>query len=279
MILSSKELFEKARKGGYAIPAANYVNLESARAYVRTAEKLKKPLILAFAQAKMDMLSLEEAALIGKYFAETASVPIVLHLDHGQDYETICKAISLGFNSVMIDASMKPWEENIALTRQVVDYAHRHGVVVESEIGHVGSGTNYENHELADSVYTKVEDAIEFVEKTKTDSLAISIGTAHGFYQGTPKINFDLLHEIRDAIDVPLVLHGGSSSGDTNLNRCAREGISKINIFTDFMVVAAKSVNEIQPKDYCLLSKTAEASMAATLVHLYDVFETQEEVQ
>ncbi|MGT2846441.1 class II fructose-bisphosphate aldolase [Streptococcus massiliensis] len=273
MLVTSKELLQYAKKHHFAVPATNFVNLESARAYVKTAEKLGLPLILAFAQAHMDMISLEEAALIGKYYAENSSTSVILHLDHGQDFDTIEKAIQLGFNSVMIDASTMPFEENISLTKRVVEMAHSYGVDVESEIGHVGSGTNYENHDLSDSIYTEVEDAARFVKETNTDTLAVSIGTAHGFYQGTPVISFDRLHEISKEVDVPLVLHGGSSSGDNNLHRCATEGISKINIFTDFMVAA---VNQDKKVELTAFSKEAEKNMSETLEHYFNVFATKE---
>ncbi|MGB4984880.1 MAG: class II fructose-bisphosphate aldolase, partial [Erysipelotrichaceae bacterium] len=154
----------------------------------------------------------------------------------------------------------------------VVEYAHKFGVVVEAEIGHVGSGENYENHNLTDSIFTEVEMAKKFVELTNVDSLAVSIGTAHGKYKGTPVINFERLHELAQEISVPLVLHGGSSSGDDNLEKCATQGISKINIFTDFIVAALDKVNGSQPKDYFELLKTADEGMREVLHHYYDVF-------
>ncbi|MDT2813963.1 class II fructose-bisphosphate aldolase [Vagococcus carniphilus] len=276
MLVSSKELYKIAEENSFAIPATNFIDLDSARTYVETAEKLKKPLILAFAESHMELISLEEAALIGKYLAEKSKMPVVLHLDHGETEEVIKKAIELGFSSVMIDASRDSIEENIRKTKSIVEYAHSKNVVVEAEIGHVGSGVNYETPEETDSIYTEVEDAIRFVEETNVDSLAVSIGTAHGFYKGTPKINFERLAEIHEAVSVPLVLHGGSSSGDENLEKCATSGISKINIFTDFLTAAIQKINAEKPEDYIQLKGMANTGMEETLTHYFNVFHTEE---
>ncbi|GGC80241.1 class II fructose-bisphosphate aldolase [Enterococcus wangshanyuanii] len=275
MLVTSKELFKQAQENHYAIPAANFFDLDSARAYTSVANQMNKPLILAFAQAHLEMMSLEEAALIGKYLAEKVAVPVVLHLDHGQDEKIIKQAIELGFSSVMIDASQDSFEENVRRTKAIVEYAHAREVVVEAEIGFVGSGVNYENHDQSDSIYTEVADAVAFVNQTQVDSLAVSIGTAHGFYKGTPKISFERLAELKAAIPTPLVLHGGSSSGDANLKRCATEGIAKINIFTDFITAAMKEIEGVKPTDYFELKKLANQAIEQTLIHYYEVFETK----
>lgn len=272
MLVNSKEILSKAKQEGYAVPAPDFIDLDSARSYVQGAEAIGKPIILSFAQAHHNVISLEEAALIGKYVAQNASVPIVLHLDHGTDIDFIKKGIGLGFTSVMIDASMDTFEENIRKTKEVVDYAHKHNVTVEAEIGHVGSGDNYENHDHTDSIYTEVEEAKKFVEQTNVDSLAVSIGTAHGKYKGVPQINFERLEELKNAVHVPLVLHGGSGSGDDNLKRCAHNGISKINIFTDFLVGAMNEINEKKPTEYFDLKVCANDGMKKVLNHYFDVF-------
>ena len=275
MLVTTREMFEQAREGGYALPAPDFVDSNSCRAYVRTAEKLKQPLILSWAEAHKDMLSIEEAALIGLYYAKTAKVPVALHLDHGQSLDTVKKAIRLGFTSVMIDASMEDFDENVRRTREVVEYAHQFGVMVEAEIGHVGTGETYDTDEF-DTVYTEVDEAVRFVELTGVDSLAVSIGTAHGQYNGTPVINFDRLHELRAALPVPLVLHGGSGSGEENLERCALEGITKINIFTDFMLAARASVEEENPKSWQNLLKGGDAAMARVLEYYFRLFHAAE---
>ncbi|MGN1053727.1 MAG: ketose-bisphosphate aldolase [Erysipelotrichaceae bacterium] len=276
MLVNSKEVLLEAKKGGYAVPAPDFIDLDSARAYCKTAEKLKKPVILSFAQAHSEVISLHEAALIGKFMAEEVSVPVVLHLDHGTDIAFIKEAIDLGFTSVMIDASMMDFNTNVKMTKEVVEYAHARNVTVEAEIGHVGSGENYENHDNSDSIYTTKEEAKRFVELTDVDSLAVSIGTAHGIYKGgKPALSFDTLHEIRDEVSVPLVLHGGSGTGDDNLKRCAKEGISKINVFTDFLVSAMNQIDIDKPKDYLALKVSSNKGMMNTLEHYYGVFETK----
>lgn len=276
MLVTSKELFNLAEEGKFAIPATNFIDLDSARTYVDTAEELKLPLILAFAQQHEEFISLEEAALIGKYLAEKSSMPVVLHLDHGQDFDFIKRAISLGFSSVMIDASKDTLEENIRKTKEVVEYAHQHGVVVEAEIGHVGSNQSYEDKNETDSIYTEVADAKYFAEQTGVDSLAVSIGTAHGLYKGTPKLNFERLFDIYQAVDIPLVLHGGSSSGDANLTKCVDNGIRKINIFTDFLNAAYLEIKKDKASDYVEMKAEANTAMKATLQRYFEVFKTKQ---
>ncbi|MBO5883695.1 MAG: class II fructose-bisphosphate aldolase [Clostridia bacterium] len=279
MLVTSKEMFKIAQEKQFAIPSANFIDLESLRWHVEVAEKLGYPLILSLAEAHIgENITLEDAALVGKKYAEEASVPVVLHLDHGTTPELIKRSIDLGFTSVMIDASMEDFDENVRRTKDIVHYAHSHGVVVEAEIGHVGVGHNIGVAESAtadDSSYTSVESAVEFCKCTDVDSLAISIGTAHGLYKGIPKINFERLAEIASAIDTPLVLHGGSSSGDENLNKCAKGGITKVNIYTDFLVAAKNEIDEGNPDNYLALKKLAKAGMQKCLEHYYKVFDTQ----
>ena len=276
MLVNSKELFKKAQEGHYAIPSANVLDMESIKYHVGVAQELGLPLIVGVAEAHLgDNLTLEDAALVGKKYADAASVPVVLHLDHGMSVETRKKAIDLGFTSVMIDASMKSFEENVAITKEVVEYAKAKDVSVEAEIGHVAS--NFDENDT-DALYTTAEEAKKFCEESGCDSLAISIGTAHGVYKAKaiPEISFDRLAEIHAATDVPLVLHGGSGSGDDNLNRCAKEGISKVNIYTDLYLAAMASADESKAKDYLSLRAAIKAGIQSCLKHYYSVFETKQ---
>ncbi|MHC5228540.1 class II fructose-bisphosphate aldolase [Enterococcus sp. LJL99] len=275
MLVNSKQILSEAKKKKYAVPAPNFIDLDSARCYVQLAERRKLPLILPFAQAHEELLPLEEAALIGKYLAKKATVPVALHLDHGQDVAFIHRAIELGFTSVMIDASTESFERNIQLSKEIAKYAHQFDVTVEAELGHVGAGENYESQSMTDSIYTEVADVVTFVEQTNIDSLAVSIGTAHGTYKGTPKLNFERLNEISEKVTIPLVLHGGSSSGDKNLAYCATHGISKINIFTDLINGAYNSIKESEPKNYLDLKKEAALGMEKILDHYYQLFQTK----
>lgn len=281
MLVTTKEMFEKSRQHGYAIVAPDFWDSNSCRTYVEAAEELGVPVILSFAQAHEDMLSIEEAYMLAKYYGEKASVPVAIHLDHGLDAETVKRAVDIGYTSVMIDASAKPYEINVALTKEVCDYAHAHGVVVEAELGHVGSGdviTSEHKEALADdhNIYTEPEMAIDFVKETGVDSLAVSIGTSHGLYKGIPVIDFDRLHQLREAVPVPLVLHGGSGSGDDNLERCATEGISKINVFTDFTIAAINATKDEKYINWYKLIKDSNAGIKERLKFYFRLFHTGE---
>ncbi|MFR3684602.1 MAG: class II fructose-bisphosphate aldolase [Enterococcus sp.] len=275
MLVSTKEMLQRARREGYAVPAPNFFDFRSASAYLEVAEALNKPLILAFAQAHMDQLDLEDAAMIGRYLAKKASVPVALHLDHGTDETIIKQAIDLGFTSVMIDASQEKIEENIMKTKAIVAFARPREVAVEAELGHVGAGDNYEDHEHSDSIYTKASEVEKFIEVTNVDSLAISIGTAHGIYKGEPKISFNTLHDIFLKTAIPLVLHGGSSSGEENLHRCATEGIAKINIFTDLVEGGMKAINNGRPTELFELENLRSRGMKAVLEKYYHLLATK----
>lgn len=277
MLVTSKEMLAKAQAEKFAIPSANFVDEDSLKWHLEQAEKQNLPIILSFAECHFDrLLDLETASKLAIYRAKKTKNPVCLHLDHGESFETCKKAVDLGFTSVMIDGSMLPFEQNVALTQKFVAYAHEHGVVVEAEIGHVGSNERAEDLDI----YTSVSEAKEFVAQTNVDSLAVSIGTAHGLYKGTPKINFDRLHELAEAVSCPLVLHGGSNSGDENLHRCATEGIAKINVYSDFMVSAAKAVYALEPKeaeveDYYTYKAAAKKGMQTMLQHVFDLFATR----
>ena len=225
-LVTSKEMFEKAYKGGYAIGAFNVNNMEIIQGITEAAKECNAPVILQVSKGarayanRTYLVKLVEAACI-----ETG-LPIVLHLDHGDSFETCKSCIDDGFTSVMIDASSKPFEENIAITKQVVEYAHAHGVVVEAELGTLAGVEDEVNVSAEDSSYTRPEDVEEFVRRTGCDSLAIAIGTSHGAYKFRPEqctrneegilvpppLRFDILEEVSKRLPrFPIVLHGSSS--------------------------------------------------------------------
>ncbi|MBQ2101478.1 MAG: ketose-bisphosphate aldolase, partial [Lachnospiraceae bacterium] len=215
-LVTTKEMFEKAYNGGYAIGAFNVNNMEIVQGITEAAKDLNAPLILQVSKGARAyanhtyLIKLVEAAV------EETGLPICLHLDHGDTFELCKSCIDGGFTSVMIDASSKPFEENIALTRKVVDYAHEHGVVVEAELGTLAGVEDEVNVSAEDSSYTHPDDVQEFVSRTGCDSLAIAIGTSHGAYKfkpGTkPQLRFDILEEVaRRLPGFPIVLHGSSS--------------------------------------------------------------------
>lgn len=271
MLVASKEMLDAAYAGGYAIPSPDFVDSNSVRAFARVADELHAPLILSFAEVHLEQMSVEEAALLGRFYAERADAPVALHLDHGTRMDVIEEAIARGFTAVMIDASSEELAENIRRTKEVCDLAHAHGVTVEAEIGHVGTETEGNPHAVSESVYTEVDSAVELVRATGVDSLAVSVGTAHGAYKGVPHINFERLAELRDALGIPLVLHGGSGSGDDNLTRCAQGGVAKVNLYTDFIVAARDRVYEERPGNWVELLNIGDAAMEDVLRHYYRV--------
>ena len=269
-LVTSKEMFEKAYKGGYAIGAFTVNNMEIIQGITGAAAKLKAPVILQVSKGARSyanrtyLMKLVEAAVI-----ETG-LPICLHLDHGDSFE-ICKScIDDGFTSVMIDASSKPFAENIALTRQVVEYAHDRGVVVEAELGTLAGIEDEVNVSAEDSSYTRPEEVEEFVSKTGCDSLAIAIGTSHGAYKfkpGTkPQLRFDVLEEVEKKLPgFPIVLHGSSSVPqefvekinkfggnmpgaigvpEDQLRKAASMAVCKINIDSDLRLAMTASIRE-----------------------------------
>lgn len=269
MLVSSKELLENAKRFKQGIAAPDFIDLDTARTFCETAERLNQPIILSYAQSHSHLLSLEEAAAIGKVVASSVNVPIALHLDHGQDLKTIKKAIELGFTSVMIDASVLPLEENIALTKKVIALARPKKIPVEAEIGHVGQNETegVSEGDVAESIYTSLEEAIYFYQETNVDTLAVSIGTAHGFYKATPKLNFERLKEISEALNIPLVLHGSSGTGDENLRKCIDLGISKINVFSAIMKGGIDAIKGKTFDDYVDLKEAMNKGMAQILSH------------
>lgn len=276
MLVNTKEMLLKANDSNYAIPSPDFINQNMIKDYIEVAEELNSPALISISEGLSKYMPLEDAFAIAKYYADKSNIPVALHLDHGKNVDFVKRAIDIGFPSVMIDASSESFEENVARTKEIVDYAHKKNVTVEAEIGHVGSGINYEDESGDTSVYTEVEDLVKFVELTNVDSVAVSVGTAHGKYIGTPKINFERLKELKEAVSIPLVLHGGSSTGDENLKKCAEIGISKINIFTDICVAGGNSIKDLETDDYKEIITKADKAMKETLKHYYEVFNCQE---
>lgn len=278
MLVNSKEILRAAKEGHYAVPAANIFNLESIKGVIGAAEEADHPLMVCLAEVHTPELGIEEAAHIVKYYAGKSKQDIVLHYDHGFTAEMVKQAIDAGFTSVMIDGSSLPFEENVNKTREIVSYAHERNVSVEAEIGHVGGGESYLDPEDDDTMLTTVDEAVKFAELTGVDSLAVSIGTAHGEYKGTPHLNFERLSQIAERVKVPLVLHGGSGSGDENLTRAVELGICKVNIFTDLMIAAREKTKEgYDKRSYYDSAKLAVQGIKECLMHYYEVFKTKGE--
>lgn len=234
MLISMKYTLKEAREKGYCIPALGIGNEHNLRACLDAAEEKKSPVILLVMYGNNP--DIEYFGRIATDLARRAAIPVSIILDHGAKYEHVVSAIRAGFTDVMLDCSSLPYAENVARVKEVVKVAHAVGVGVEAELGHVGSGsagTEMHGEGVGDSVFTVPAEAVDFVAETEVDALAVSIGTAHGAYKGTPKLQFDLLRQLREKVPVPLVLHGGSGTGDDNLMKACKMGICKLNIAYD----------------------------------------------
>lgn len=266
MLVNMKYILDAADRDGYAVMAVNSVNMEMARAVIEAAGEEHSPIIVQM--GRLQMLNLahpQDIVPMIVNMAERADVPVCLNLDHGPNFETAVDAIHRGFTNVMIDCSSLPFEENVRRTRIIVDMAHAKGISVEAELGHVGQAADGDGR--TDDMYTNVAQAKEFVERTGIDALAVAIGTAHGKYPAgyVPVLDFDRLAQLKAALKMPLVLHGGSGSGEENIRKAVAGGINKINVCTDAFhaaEVAMKAKWEAEPgTDYLHIMMTAEAAI------------------
>ena len=226
-------MLRDARDRHFAVGAFNYANTETALVIAQEAAARNYPAMLIISPWELEVMRPEGFVRAAEYASDTCGIPICLHLDHAQKFEDIKRAIEAGFPSVMIDASTLPFEENIALTCQVVEYSHARGVTVEGELGAVGR-VGVETPEGSDeSSLTDPDQAVEFIERTRVDALAVGIGNAHGMYKQRPELDFDLLATIRKNTDVPLVLHGGSGTPVDQLHKAIEHGIAKVNVASE----------------------------------------------
>lgn len=276
MLVTGKEILVKARNEKYGVGAFNFVNMELLQVIMQAANQEKSPVIVQASEGAVKYMGLPFLKNFVNTIKEISTVPVAVHLDHGQSMESVKKAIECGFTSVMIDASKYSFQENIKITKEVVDYAHKHGVSVEAELGTIGGIED--NVEAKEIIFTDPEKAREFVEKTGCDYLAIAIGTSHGAYKfkGKTNLNFEILDKINNMIDIPLVLHGASSIpqdaiqrinnfggkienaygvDNENIKTAVEKGISKINMDSDLRLIWTGSVREVlqnKPEEFDL---------------------------
>lgn len=233
-LVTSEKMLSDAQKGGYAVGAFNVENMEMVKAVIAAAEELKAPVMLQTTPSTVKYGTLETYAAIVAAEAKKASVPVCLHLDHGSSYELAVAAMEAGYTSVMIDGSHESFEDNIAVSKKVADVAKEKGIPVEAELGKVGG--KEDDLEAEADTNTDPMEAKEFVERTGISSLAIAIGTAHGFYAGTPVLDKQRVSEIKEVVSVPLVLHGASGLTDEDVKECVQRGICKVNFATELRV-------------------------------------------
>ncbi|MFC8799703.1 ketose-bisphosphate aldolase [Promicromonospora sp. NPDC057138] len=279
MLINGKALLDVANANSFAVPAFNISDWAMFTGIMDVSEELQAPVIIAIHPDEVSHVTTDLIQAI-RSRAHRSPVPVVIHWDHGGTYEQMLVAIQAGFTSVMIDASLLPFEENVALTKKVVDAAHVVGVSVEGELGTIGANDSYGEAGAAEITYTDPADALRFVRETGVDSLAVAIGTSHGLYpaEKSPELKLDLLREIKGIVGIPLVLHGGSSNPDEEIGQSVKLGVNKINISSDIKVAyhermrevlgtdrKLREPNAIQPEPIAALKATA-----AQKIHLFD---------
>ena len=305
-LVTTKEMFEKAMKEHYAIGAFNVNNMEIIQAIVAAAKEENSPVILQASSSAIKYAKINYLMKMVEAATEETDVPIAIHLDHGPDFETCKMCIDAGFTSVMIDGSKYDFEENVALTKKVVDYAHEKGVVVEAELGKLAGIEDEVNVADSDAMFTDPDQAKEFVNRTGCDSLAIAIGTSHGAYKfkGDAKLRFDILEKVKEKLpNTPIVLHGASTVipelvetcnkyggnipgakgvPDEMLNEASKRGVSKINVDTDLRLAMTAEIRKVfaeepeafDPRKYL---GAARERIKETVKHkMKDVFESSE---
>ena len=246
MLVNLNEVLKKAQNEKYAVGLFNTTDTDMLQAVIEAAEESNSPVILGTAEVLLPYgeLKLIAPSLIAA--AKRAKVPVVVHYDHGLTFDRCIEALKLGFSSIMFDGSAKPYEQNIAETREMVKIAHAFGATVEGEIGHVGEAAKEDN--LLTDMYTTPEEAKAYLEATGVDALAVAIGSAHGVYKKKPMLNIERLKEISSAVKVPLVLHGGSGLSDDDFKNTIRNGIAKVNIFTDLCLAGERAMKDGEEK-------------------------------
>ena len=251
MLITLKELLKSKVEKRQAVGAFDTFDTLTTEAIISAAEKENLPVIVMVCDFSFDTPGGEHFLKYTYERACNATVPVCLHLDHGPSFEACAKAIHYGCSSVMIDGSELPYEENIALTKKVVEMAHACGVSVEAEIGHVAGheADAHEEHLADESAYTILADAVDFADKTGVDALAVAIGTVHGVYKGEPKLDFNRLSEIRSNVSIPLVMHGGSGLREEHYVSAVKNGMNKINFYTGMSLAAAKVARDFLSAD------------------------------
>jgi len=275
-LVSSTPMLQAARANGYCIGAFNVHTLEMLQAVVEAAEETKSPLIIQTTVGTVKHLGAEYIAAAAKVAADSASVPIALHLDHCTEFDVIVRCIRAGYTSVMIDASHHPFEENAAQTKKVVELARAVGVNVEAELGKVGGVEDDISVADNEALMADPQECAKFVELTGVPTLAPAIGTAHGIYKGEPKIDFDRIKRIADLVPVPLVLHGGSGIPEEQVRRSVSLGMAKMNVATELRIafsdaikdVFARHPDENDPRKYMVPAKQAVKRVAIEKMRL-----------
>lgn len=279
MLLTGQEILEVANEHGFAVPAFNISSYSMLHAVVDVCEEKRSPHIIAIHPDELSHIRPDMLASIIR-IAHESSAPTAIHLDHGASYEQVLLAIQCGFTSVMIDKSFAPFEENIAVTKQVVHAAHAVGLSVEAELGTIGVSDKYGETGSEEILYTDPDDAEKFIEATGADSLAIAIGTRHGLYPSEvkPALRLDLLAQIKERLGIPLVLHGGSNNSDTEIAGAVHGGINKINISSDikaaYFLRMREVLTDIHLREPNVIEPPCEEALRECAAQKIDLFES-----
>lgn len=276
MIVNAKKMLEDAKVNKYAVPHFNINNLEWTRYILEECNRLKSPVILGVSEGAIRYMGgYKVVANLVKNLDEELNIqiPVAIHLDHGSSVESCKKAVDAGFTSVMIDASKYSLEENIDMTKQVVEYARIKNITIEAEIGHIGGSEDNMSSEIA---YAKVDDALSLYNETKIDFLAPALGSVHGLYKGETCLDFDKMKEISEKTNIPLVLHGGTGIDDEKLKKAIASGICKVNINTELQIAWTKAVRKFLSEDTKAYDprtviKSGEQSMKQAIEHKVNV--------
>lgn len=274
-IISTKAMLTKARHGGYAVPAFNIHNLETLQVVVETAAEMRSPLIVAGTPGTFSYAGTGNIIAIAGDLAKTYNQPLAIHLDHHEDFDDIAQKVQAGIRSAMIDGSHLPFADNVALVKRVADYCHRYDVSVEAELGRLGGQEDDLVVDSKDALYTHPQQAREFVTLTGIDSLAVAIGTAHGLYTATPKLDFERLEAIRNQVDVPLVLHGASGLSTADIRRAIGLGICKVNVATELKIAFSDALKTYlavhpdasDPRHYMIPAKAAMKEVVRKVIN------------
>lgn len=273
-IISSKNMLKQAQAEGYAVPAFNIHNLETLQVVVETAAQYRSPVMLAGTPGTYSYGGVENLISLVKALAHQYQLPLVLHLDHHEASEDIFHKVRAGIRSVMIDGSHLPFEENITQVKEVTEFCHRYDVSVEAELGRLGGQEDDLVVDARDSAYTSPQAAAEFVRRTRIDSLAVAIGTAHGLYTHEPHLDFDRLALIRQHVDIPLVLHGASGLTEADIRQCIQLGICKVNVATELKIAFADALKNYfsehpaanDPRHYMQPAKAAMKEVVTRII-------------
>lgn len=276
-LVSMTNLLAAAKAKKYAVGQFNMNNLEFTQAIVDAAAEERSPLIFGVSEGALKYMGLEYTVAMAKVAADKYDIPVVLHLDHGSSFDVVMKCIRAGFTSVMFDGSHYPFEENIALTKKVVEAAHAVGVSVEGELGTIGGVEDDLSVAEEDAQFAKPEEAIRFWEETRVDALALAVGTAHGIYKGEPRIRYDIIEAVASKIEAPIVLHGGSGVPDESIRKSISHGVGKINVNTENQVACTETLRNIliakpdliDPRKYLGPARDAIKEVVKTKIRLF----------